>query len=150
MAEQRWRPLIVDEAQAIKNAATTTTKQIAGLDAYHRFCLTGTPVENNLGELWSLFSVAIPGLLGERQSFTRCWRTPIEKGGDVARGKLLSRRVRPFLLRRTKDQVARDLPAKTVTMERIELGRGQRDVYGSTGSPAPPRSGRDRRQGLRA
>ena len=128
---QSWHVLILDEAQAIKNAAATTTKLIAGLDARHRFCLTGTPVENNLGELWSLFSVAMPGLLGDRQSFTRNWRTPIEKGGDVARGKLLSRRVRPFLLRRTKDEVARDLPAKTEMVERIEFGRGQRDVYES-------------------
>ena len=88
-------------------------------------------MENNLGELWSLFSVVMPGLLGDRQSFTRNWRTPIEKGGDVARGKLLSRRVRPFLLRRTKDEVARDLPAKTEMVERVEFGRGQRDIYES-------------------
>ena len=131
LAGQSWHVLILDEAQAVKNAAATTTKLIAGLDARHRFCLTGTPVENNLGDLWSLFSLCMPGLLGDRQSFTRLWRTPIEKGGDVRRGKLLSRRVRPFLLRRTKDEVARDLPAKTQIVERIAFGPGQRDIYES-------------------
>ena len=131
LAGQGWHLLILDEAQTVKNAAATTTKLIAGLDARHRFCLTGTPMENNLGELWSLSSLAMPGLLGERQSFTRLWRTPIEKGGDVQRGRLLSRRVRPFPLRRTKDEVARDLPAKTEIVERIAFGPRQRDIYES-------------------
>ena len=131
LAAQRWYVLLLDEAQTIKNPDAATTKMILSLDARHRFCLTGTPLENNLGELWSLFSFACPGLLGDRRRFTTAWRTPIEKNGDAERGRMLARRVRPFLLRRTKDEVARDLPPKTEMVERIAFAQPQRDVYES-------------------
>ncbi|MCW6510094.1 DEAD/DEAH box helicase [Lichenifustis flavocetrariae] len=124
-----WHMLILDEAQTIKNPEATTTKLIGTLDARHRFCLSGTPLENNLGELWSLFSFVLPGFLGDRTSFTRQWRTPIEKGGDSARARMLARRIKPFLLRRTKEEVASDLPAKTEIIERVEFGQAQRDIY---------------------
>ena len=129
LAAQGWSVLLLDEAQTIKNPDAATTKLILSLHARHRFCLTGTPVENNLAELWSLFAFACPGLLGDRQRFAATWRTPIEKTGDAARSRLLARRVRPFLLRRTKEQVAGDLPPKTEIVERIVLPPGQRDVY---------------------
>ncbi len=82
-------------------------------------------------ELWSLFSLACPGLLGDRKRFATTWRTPIEKGGDARRGRLLARRIRPFLLRRTKGEVAQDLPPRTEMVERVDLGAAQRDVYES-------------------
>ncbi len=129
LAAQGWHVLMLDEAQTIKNPEATTTKTILTLDARHRFCLTGTPLENNLGELWSLFSFATPGLLGDRRGFATTWRTPVERNGDAERGRLLARRVRPFLLRRTKVQVAKDLPPKTTMVERIEFEPAQRDAY---------------------
>ena len=129
LAAREWHVLMLDEAQTIKNPEATTTKLILSLAARHRFCLTGTPLENHLGELWSLFSFACPGLLGDRKAFTTTWRTPIEKAGNAERGRMLARRVKPFLLRRTKEEVANDLPPKTVIVERIELPPTQRDVY---------------------
>jgi SNF2 family DNA or RNA helicase len=91
--------------------------------------LTGTPMENHLRELWSLFDFVQPGLLGERQQFERHYRTPIENGGDTKRAAALSRRIQPFLLRRTKDAVARDLPPRIQIVEPIELDERQRDFY---------------------
>jgi SNF2 family DNA or RNA helicase len=86
-------------------------------------------MEHHLGELWSLFDFVQPGLLGERQQFQRHYRTPIENGGDTKRAAALSRRIQPFLLRRTKDAVARDLPPKIQIFEAIELDERQRDFY---------------------
>lgn len=121
--------LILDEAQFIKNARTKTTQIIQQLKASHRLCLTGTPLENHLGELWSLFHFLAPGLLGDAKQFRLCFRTPIEKHGDWKRRELLSKRVRPFLLRRTKNQVAKELPPKTEIVRTIELIGPQRDLY---------------------
>ena len=126
-----WHMLFLDEAQTIKNPNSMTTRLIRSIDARQRFCLTGTPLENHLGELWSLFAFASPGFLGDRQSFAQNWRTPIEKKGDVARGKLLARRIKPFMLRRTKGEVAHDLPPKTEIVERIDMLSPQRDIYES-------------------
>ncbi|KTS38138.1 serine/threonine protein phosphatase [Methylobacterium indicum] len=131
LGAQAWHLLVLDEAQTIKNPDAATTQIIRALTARHRFCLSGTPLENNLAELWSLFSFACPGLLGERRTFARDWRTPIEKHGDAERGRLLARRIRPFLLRRTKEEVARDLPAKTEITEEVEMGEAQRALYDS-------------------
>jgi SNF2 family DNA or RNA helicase len=91
--------------------------------------LSGTPVENNLGEIWSQFAFLMPGLLGERRGFARRFRTPIEKNGDDARRLLLARRLKPFLLRRTKGEVEADLPAKTEIVQRVVLEGDQRDLY---------------------
>jgi SNF2 family DNA or RNA helicase len=86
-------------------------------------------MENHLGELWSLFDFVQPGLLGEQQQFQRHYRTPIENGGDTKRARALSRRIEPFLLRRTKDAVAQDLPPKIHIIEPIVLDERQRDFY---------------------
>lgn len=129
LAARTWPLLLLDEAQTIKNPDATTTKLLLGIEARHRVCLTGTPLENNLDELWSLFAFACPGLLGDRKSFARVWRGPIEKQGDRERSRLLARRVKPFLLRRTKEEVARELPPKTGIVERIDLQGPQRDIY---------------------
>ena len=121
--------VILDEAQTIKNPQAKVSQVARALQAEHRLCLTGTPMENHLGELWSLFDFVQPGLLGERLQFERHYRTPIENGGDTQRAAALKQRVQPFLLRRTKDAVARDLPPKIEIVEPIELDERQRDFY---------------------
>ncbi|MGF7176030.1 DEAD/DEAH box helicase [Azospirillum doebereinerae] len=129
LAAQPWHLAIFDEAQYLKNPTSQATKATHGLDARQRLCLSGTPVENNLDELWSLFSVAVPSLFGDRTGFRRQFRTPIEKHGDAERQRILARRVRPFLLRRTKEEVAGELPPKTEIRESVEPQAAQRDLY---------------------
>ena len=124
-----WHLAVLDEAQAIKNAAAKVTTLVCKLDARHRLCLTGTPVENHLGELWSQFAFLMPGLLGDSKRFTRVFRTPIEKKHDGERRAVLASRLKPFLLRRTKDLVARELPPKTEIVSALELAGPQRDLY---------------------
>ncbi len=121
--------LILDEAQFIKNSRTKTTQIVQQLKARHRLCLTGTPVENHLGELWSLFHFLMPGLLGDAKQFRQFFRIPIEKQNDSERRTLLALRVKPFMLRRTKNQVAQELPPKTEMTQMIELSGTQRDLY---------------------
>ena len=128
---ESWSLLFLDEAQTVKNPDAATTRLIRELTARQRFALTGTPLENHLGELWSLFNVVSPGFLGDRAWFSHAFRTPIEKRGDTERARHLARRVKPFLLRRTKNQVASELPPKTEIVERIEMEREQRDIYES-------------------
>jgi superfamily II DNA or RNA helicase len=124
-----WHIAVLDEAQAIKNANAKTTGLVCRLDARHRLCLTGTPVENHLGELWSQFAFLMPGLLGDARRFGRVFRIPIEKKQDGERRAVLSGRVKPFLLRRTKALVAADLPPKTEMLRPLELSGQQRDLY---------------------
>jgi superfamily II DNA or RNA helicase len=127
--EREFCFVILDEAQAIKNPQAKVSQVARALRAAHRLCLTGTPMENHLGELWSLCDFVQPGLLGEQREFQRQYRTPIENAGDATRAEALRRRIQPFLLRRTKDEVARDLPAKIEIVESIELDEKQRDFY---------------------
>jgi hypothetical protein len=129
LAEVHWSVLVLDEAQLLKNPDAETTQRIDGLKADWRLALSGTPVQNNLTEVWSLFHLINKGLLGERKAFQSFYRTPIEKKGDAQRSALLARRVRPFILRRTKAEVARDLPPKTEITETVELEGAQRDLY---------------------
>ena len=126
---QPYHLLILDEAQNIKNPRAQAAEVVRAIPARHRLCLTGTPMENHLGELWSLFHFLMPGLLGEEPRFKRLFRTPIEKHGDDERRKLLVRRIRPFLLRRNKSQVAKDLPPKTEIVRTVGLEGAQRDLY---------------------
>ncbi|MDD2877228.1 MAG: DEAD/DEAH box helicase [Acidiphilium sp.] len=127
--EQPWHMVILDEAQIIKNPNALTSRLMRGLKTEHRLCLTGTPLENNLGELWSLFAFLAPELLGDRKQFQKRWRTPIEKQHDTERQALLARYVRPFLLRRTKAAVAAELPPKTEIVESIGMETEQRNLY---------------------
>ncbi len=120
---------ILDEAQAVKNPASSIAKRIREIRARQRIAITGTPMENNLMELWSLFDWLIPGLLGNRKNFSKTFRTPIEKQGNTAKQRFLSTRLKPFLLRRTKDEVATDLPTKTEIDQVIPLAEGQRALY---------------------
>ncbi len=121
--------LILDEAQTVKNASSHAAQVVRRLRARHRLCLTGTPLENHLGELWAQFDFLLPGFLGDAKSFNRTWRAPIEKHGDGLRRDLLAARIRPFILRRRKEDVARELPEKTIITRTVELQGGQRDLY---------------------
>ena len=131
LVAQEWHAVILDEAQTIKNPNAETTRQALRLKAPHRLCLSGTPLQNHLGELWSLFDFLAPGFLGSQKAFRTHYRTPIEKHGDASRQTLLNRRVRPFLLRRTKEEVAKELPPKTEITESVELETAQRAIYES-------------------
>ena len=122
---------VLDEAQTVKNPAAGVSKRIRGIRARHRLALTGTPVENNLEELWALYDWLIPGLLGNRKAFKSGYRTPIENEGDLTKQRLLSRRIKPFVMRRTKDEVAAELPEKTVIDEIVPLEGGQAALYES-------------------
>ncbi len=124
-----WHGVALDEAQSVKNASTKVAQSVRALKAGHRFCLTGTPVENHLGELWSQFQFLLPGLLGDKLTFKQFIRDPIEKDGNVARRSLLTTRIRPFLLRRTKNEVATELPEKTTIVQYVELDAAQADLY---------------------
>ncbi len=121
--------LVLDEAQAIKNAKTQWAKTVREIPARRRLAMTGTPLENHLGELWAQFDAVEPGLLGSEKNFTRFYRTPIEKHGDVERRERLQRRIGPLLLRRRKDEVLADLPAKTEIVRHLELDGDQRELY---------------------
>jgi superfamily II DNA or RNA helicase len=124
-----YHMLVLDEAQTVKNARSKGASEVRQIRAKHRLCLTGTPLENHLGELWTQFDFLLPGFLGDIKSFTRRWRNPIEKHGDLLRRDVLARRIRPFILRRKKDEVATELPPKTIIIRTVELVGAQRDLY---------------------
>ncbi len=129
LEQQPYHLLILDEAQNIKNAKSASAKAAGGLKANHRLALTGTPLENHLGELWSLFNFLSPGLLHNEKVFRELYRTPIEKHADPVRRAALAARIRPFVLRREKTEVARELPPKTEIPVRVTLEGDQRDLY---------------------
>ena len=126
-----FHTLILDEAQTIKNARSQVNRACRSIPAAHRLCLSGTPIENNLGELWSLFDFLMPGFLGDAASFRTRFRTPIEQGGNQERLEILRGKVRPLILRRTKEAVATELPPKTEMVCPVELTGAQRDLYES-------------------
>ena len=128
---QPFHMLILDEAQTVKNATARSAGAVRRLRARHRLCITGTPLENHLGELWTQFDFLMPGFLGDIRSFTRLWRKPIEYGGQTLRAQLLAQRVRPFILRRRKDEVASELPPRSEAVKRVQLQGQQRDLYES-------------------
>ncbi len=127
----KYHAIVLDEAQNVKNPITIAARAARELEANHRICMSGTPVENHLGELWSLFHFLMPGFLGTDAEFKRKFRGPIEKGGDTEARDRLARRIRPFMLRRTKDKVVKELPAKTEIIETVEFEDKQRDFYES-------------------
>jgi len=126
---QAWHLVVLDEAQNIKNASTHAAQVVAELDARHRLCLSGTPLENHLGELWSLFHFLMPGFLGSQARFKDRFRTPIEKHADPERMDQLRRRITPFMLRRNKREVADELPAKVENTTSVTLDGAQADLY---------------------
>jgi superfamily II DNA or RNA helicase len=127
LAEQEFDYVILDEAQAIKNAQTASAKAVRLLKARHRLALSGTPVENHIGELWSLFEFLNPGLLGSSNAFRRASVMQKRDGGeDLA---LVARALKPLILRRTKEQVAPELPNRTEQTIYCELEEDQRRLY---------------------
>jgi superfamily II DNA or RNA helicase len=129
--DRNFHVLILDEAQAIKNPRSQVNKAVGALSARHRLCLSGTPVENNLEELWSLFDFLMPGFLGDADRFRTTFRTPIERDGNAQKLEALRAAVAPFILRRMKEHVARDLPPKTELVRPVELAGDQRELYES-------------------
>ncbi len=131
LLEHEYSIIILDEAQFIKNANTKAYVVLQKFKSQHRLCLTGTPMENHLGELWSLFNFLSPGLLGNSKQFTQLFRTPIEKQGNLERRHSLNQRIKPYILRRTKSEVVQELPTKTEITHHIVLEEEQRDLYES-------------------
>jgi len=123
--------VILDEAQAIKNSNSQAHAAVQMIPARHRLCLSGTPVENSVTELWSQMEFLMPGLLGSEEQFKHRFKIPIEREGNHERLSELRSRVEPFLLRRTKEQVVPELPPKTELVRPVELRGGQRDLYES-------------------
>lgn len=128
---QHFHLLILDEAQAIKNAKAKMAQAVRQIPATHRLCLTGTPMENHLGELWSLFDFLMPGFLSTEKHFKAFYRTPIEKQADQKRLISLQKRVSPFILRRNKSEVAKELPEKTEIQHLIAMEPAQSKLYES-------------------
>jgi len=131
LSAQPWHLMMLDEAQTIKNSRAAVSRGVRRIQATHRLCLTGTPLENHLGELWSLFDFLMPGLLGNREQFRRWFRVPIEKQSDEGRRRQLAARIRPFFLRRTKADVMPELPDKTEIIRSVPLDGAQRRLYES-------------------
>ncbi|MDP1692925.1 MAG: DEAD/DEAH box helicase [Burkholderiaceae bacterium] len=126
LAEREWHSAVLDEAQAIKNAATRRAKAASKLTADFRLALTGTPIENRLGELWSIMGFANPGLLGSAEQFSQRFASPIERDGDAQSSRRLRRLIAPFLLRRTKGEVLTDLPPRTEIVHDVVPGKRER------------------------
>ena len=129
LAGRRWQMVVLDEAQAIKNAGTRRAQVIQRLQAGFRLALTGTPVENDLDELWSLFAFVTPGLLGSREKFQKRFSGPIERDRDPGARAALKALLRPFLLRRTKAAVLSELPPRTEQTILVEMEPDERAFY---------------------
>jgi len=129
LAKVKWGTLVMDEAQAVKNSRSKTAQAIAEFDAQWTVALTGTPVENHLGELWSLFHVVSPGVFGGWEQFRRRYALPIEKHADPNARALLATRLQPFVLRRTKSEVLTELPPRTEMNLYVEQSAEERQQY---------------------
>lgn len=129
LKDHQFHQIILDEAQNIKNPRSKSAQVLRSLTARHRLCLTGTPMENHLGELWSLFYFLMPGFLGSQDVFNKNYRYPIEKKGDQHKRKKLINRVKPFMLRRLKTDVVKELPPKTTIEVNIDMNNEQSKLY---------------------
>jgi len=126
---QRWGTVILDEAQAIKNAVTKRSAAAMGLQADFRLIMTGTPMENHLGELWNLFQFINPGLLGSLDEFSNRFALPIERDGCAETRRRLKKLIQPFILRRTKSQVLEELPSRTEITLKVQLSSEEAALY---------------------
>lgn len=124
-----WQTAILDEAQAIKNKHTKRSQAAVKLQAKFKLITTGTPIENNVGELWSLFQFINPGLLGSYDKFCKKYATPIEKGTDRGAAARLKKLIQPFILRRLKGDVVQELPSRTEVNIQVEMGEEERALY---------------------
>lgn len=127
--KRKWHYLVMDEAQKVKNHRTKTHEAFCKIKAKHKLALSGTPIENRLMELWSIFQIIMPGFLMSQNAFKRYWAQPIEKANDQDRKSELKQKLMPFILRRTKDQVLTELPPKTETLHYCELTEKQKMLY---------------------
>lgn len=129
LSDVSWQMVVLDEAQAIKNFATQRSRAAMELTATFKVILTGTPIENHLGELWNLFQFINPGLLGTLERFNKTFAIPIEKEGDAQARRDLKRLIQPFILRRTKAQVLEELPSRTEILLDIDLSKEEMAFY---------------------
>lgn len=130
-ASRTWQTMVLDEAQAIKNYQTKRFQAVTEIPAEFRLATTGTPIENNLDELWTLFHFLNPGLLGTRDIFTKRFSGPIENGTDPRARTRLRDTVRPFILRRLKSEVLHELPPRTEITLRVEMEAEEKALYES-------------------
>lgn len=129
LINKNWQLIILDEAQAIKNSNTKRWKYATQLNGKARIALSGTPIENHLGELWSIFRFLNPGLLGSEKHFQERYASPIEKSQDPIAKRALKLLVSPYILRRTKSEVLQELPAKTEQSILIEQSADEKAFY---------------------
>ena len=134
LKQHKFNYIILDESQSIKNAGSQSSKAVRLLRSNYKLVLTGTPIENGVQELWSQLSFVNPGLLGNLNSFNERFVTPIEKGKDEFKMQQLKAIIKPFVLRRTKDQVAKDLPEKTEQIIYCQMTDEQAEAYETTKS----------------
>ncbi|MFI3239566.1 MAG: DEAD/DEAH box helicase [Bacteroidales bacterium] len=133
---KEWNVILLDEAHNIKNRDTKSSKVAMSLNGNFRLLLTGTPIQNHLGEIWNLFNFTNPGLLGSFEQFNNKFITPIVHNQDKLRQRELKRILQPFMLRRTKSEVLNELPSKTEITYRIELSDVERAIYENIRSSA--------------
>jgi superfamily II DNA or RNA helicase len=143
-ASRTWQTLVLDEAQAIKNYQTKRFQAVTEIPAEFRLATTGTPIENNLDELWTLFHYLNPGLLGTRDMFTKRFSNPIENGSDPRARARLRDTVKPFILRRLKSEVLHELPPRTEITLRIEMEAEEKALYESLRRKAAERFENDK------
>ncbi|MEA1982654.1 MAG: SNF2-related protein [Campylobacterota bacterium] len=129
--EYSFMYIILDEAQKIKNHKTKMAVALKSFKSEHRLALSGTPIENHLGELWSIFSFLMPGFLDTMSFFKNYYQTPIEKEHNFERQNLLNKRIKPFMIRRTKEIVADELPAKSEIIKYTQFSDKQSKLYES-------------------
>ena len=139
-----WQTLVLDEAQAIKNHQTKRFQSVTEIPAEFRLATTGTPIENNLDELWTLFHFLNPGLLGSRDMFTKRFSNPIENGSDPRARARLRDTVKPFILRRLKSEVLHELPPRTEITLRVEMEKEEKALYESLRRKAAERFENDK------
>jgi len=129
LASRNWQTIILDEAQAIKNLSTKRSRAAMALEGEFKVITTGTPIENHLGELWTLFNFINPGLLGNRENFNKKFATPIEKDQDQRCLNRLKKLIQPFILRRLKHEVLAELPPRTEVVMWVDMNKEEKALY---------------------
>lgn len=129
LKEKQWCVICLDEAHTIKNKSTKTSSAVMELQSLYKLALTGTPIQNNLSELWNIFQFTNPGLLGSFEQFKKKYANPIMNNQDLDRQELLKRIIAPFMMRRTKLEVAKELPQKNEETILVNLGDGEMEAY---------------------
>jgi len=131
LIKREFEYIILDEAQKIKNPSSKVTQVVKKLNSNYKLALSGTPIENHLGELWSIFSFLMPGFLGSLKEFKKLYQNPIEKESDNKKKEELFFKIKPFILRRTKEKVAKELPEKVEIVKYVEFSEEEKKLYES-------------------